>query len=637
MTPEEEQKLEADVDAVARAVSYGNYVFARQKSEGLLEKYPDHVELLQQYATCLMCLKDPEASLRVLDRLCELQPEGVWNHRYRSYVLGALKRYDEAFESAERAVQLAPSDADAWRRLGLAAEARGQLDLAIKKLRKAVKLDPTHADSWSSLTLLYNRVGLPRQARRAARQALSLRPDDEIYRRRLATTLKGEDAIRLLRSTLHRNATSFWSISYLAQRLMEMRRVSEALDVVTTIFTARDGAKESWFYPAHTLHRIGRSRPIEVQRLLRTHAESANKPELWLARWHLESQLGISEAPRWMAHARETNGDHNARLIDLCYWLQYAQLSEAQYDLARELLEKDLSDTMQGEAWSLWLNALRYSGRGADAVQWTQTHPQRERLFRLADEAVYWLLEHTDPASAMHAAEHVYRRTGQEVWALRRDTARARLGEPDALLHRVTTTAPLRLNIDVHWALHELQLLDHSRALATRLFREAPLALETLVMAGDEWLLAGNADNALRVGRLIETYHPADHRGPELLSAIAMYQLNPSDALEWSEITRTMTELCPYSLRTHALIQFWLGDDEEARRSALRTLSFHGFDATESPRQTPSMRLLAALLRGDVAAVKSIDRTAVLGLSEPLQQALITAAERQSAKVGESH
>ncbi len=90
-----------------------------------------------------------EQALPILDALCAHYPSAAPLRVWRAQALEALGRLDEAARDLEIAVNLAPSNSDAWRALGRLLATHGgalELDRADEALRQALTLEPAWAD-----------------------------------------------------------------------------------------------------------------------------------------------------------------------------------------------------------------------------------------------------------------------------------------------------------------------------------------------------------------------------------------------------------------------------------------------------------------------------------------------------------
>jgi tetratricopeptide (TPR) repeat protein len=88
------------------------------------------------------------------------------------------RRFADAESSARRAVQLAPNNAVAWDRLGVALQSRGVFNNETENAyRKAVELDPTFAVAYAHLARVLKRSGRTDEATPLYRRATELAKD----------------------------------------------------------------------------------------------------------------------------------------------------------------------------------------------------------------------------------------------------------------------------------------------------------------------------------------------------------------------------------------------------------------------------------------------------------------------------
>ncbi|MFV2066069.1 MAG: tetratricopeptide repeat protein [Pirellulales bacterium] len=98
--------------------------------------------------------------------------------RNLSRLLHWAGKYDDAKRLAQRAADLAPSDAEAHYQAGVYATEHGQFDRAIRENRKALELEPQHAGAHNHLGIALAAKGEWEEAVHHYRQALKLEPED---------------------------------------------------------------------------------------------------------------------------------------------------------------------------------------------------------------------------------------------------------------------------------------------------------------------------------------------------------------------------------------------------------------------------------------------------------------------------
>lgn len=94
------------------------------------------------------------------------------SQHYRRY-----RMHDKALKDAERAVSLAPSDAEAWYQKGLCLKVMGKRDDALQALERCTSLNEVHMHAWVNLGVLYMEKKDFEKARECAERALAVDPE----------------------------------------------------------------------------------------------------------------------------------------------------------------------------------------------------------------------------------------------------------------------------------------------------------------------------------------------------------------------------------------------------------------------------------------------------------------------------
>jgi TolB-like protein/Tfp pilus assembly protein PilF len=107
-----------------------------------------------------------------------LEPDNLTALLWRSLLLSALGRNDEAIASVHRALESNPLSPIVNTYLGVARTFAGQFDLAIRQLNQAIELDPHYYRAYMFLGLALSSAGRGADAIAAHRKALSLNPEN---------------------------------------------------------------------------------------------------------------------------------------------------------------------------------------------------------------------------------------------------------------------------------------------------------------------------------------------------------------------------------------------------------------------------------------------------------------------------
>ena len=109
-------------------------------------------------------------------RAVELAPSSAEAHHAASRALLAADRWGEARASGERAVELQPGLAEAWLDLARIHALSGHLDEAVRAQRRVSELEPASAQLEADRAVVLRLLGAPEAAARAAERALGLEP-----------------------------------------------------------------------------------------------------------------------------------------------------------------------------------------------------------------------------------------------------------------------------------------------------------------------------------------------------------------------------------------------------------------------------------------------------------------------------
>lgn len=117
-------------------------------------------------------------------------PLDVWR-QHLAGVDDALQQgdYQRAMEQLDIAVRIAPSDDQAWLRLGLAAQNAGEPDRAIAAFRRVLRMNPAHPGAHYALGALYVQQNALERALHHNQLAVSLQPQLAQAHENLALTL----------------------------------------------------------------------------------------------------------------------------------------------------------------------------------------------------------------------------------------------------------------------------------------------------------------------------------------------------------------------------------------------------------------------------------------------------------------
>jgi Putative Zn-dependent protease, contains TPR repeats len=117
--------------------------------EKALEKNPDDARALLGSSTCYLSLAQPEKALAGLDRVLKIEPTNVRAMALKSACLSDSRRYDEAVDTATKAIQLDTAESTALPHLVLSISLNelGRFEEALSAVNKYLLKEPENAQA----------------------------------------------------------------------------------------------------------------------------------------------------------------------------------------------------------------------------------------------------------------------------------------------------------------------------------------------------------------------------------------------------------------------------------------------------------------------------------------------------------
>jgi predicted O-linked N-acetylglucosamine transferase (SPINDLY family) len=157
-------------------IAQGDLAAARERSDVLLQRYPEQAELWRLSAICALQSGDLESAQRSLDRALELAPQSVesWCNLASVYTAGG--RLSDAERALRRALAIAPQHAAALNNLGSLLDARGDYHGAADCFSKAIVQKPDYARAWLNQAAALLAIRQIERAESSVRRAIQLAP-----------------------------------------------------------------------------------------------------------------------------------------------------------------------------------------------------------------------------------------------------------------------------------------------------------------------------------------------------------------------------------------------------------------------------------------------------------------------------
>jgi serine/threonine protein kinase len=199
-------------------------------------------------------------------------------HRVAGLLRANAGFYEQAEAEFQRAIELDPSNGDAYRRLGHVYEQANRLDQALAALKKAVEVDPNNFKVYQDLGAYYSLRGDDREAIRQYEKCVQLAPDEPDSHRVLGTAFGDlghySDAERELRIALGLADTPA-ALVPLATALMYQDKDQEAIPFLVRAVT-RSPNESLWWMDLGIAYRR-RNLPKESEKAFRQALDQAEK------------------------------------------------------------------------------------------------------------------------------------------------------------------------------------------------------------------------------------------------------------------------------------------------------------------------------------------------------------------------
>ena len=185
-------RVERFMTAARHALAEQDYKLAAQRLIYARDADPDNSAVLRLMTLAFWQADNLAAAARSVRDWARVEPERPAPQRFASRIYDQMGAFDLALEAAERAAALAPSDADAWERIGRLTLRTGDTERAIEVLERARELAPT-VEGLLDLALANQLAGELGGELTACEQATVLQRDSAVAWSRLAHALARSD------------------------------------------------------------------------------------------------------------------------------------------------------------------------------------------------------------------------------------------------------------------------------------------------------------------------------------------------------------------------------------------------------------------------------------------------------------
>jgi predicted O-linked N-acetylglucosamine transferase (SPINDLY family) len=249
--PLEEVMRQADT-----AYAAGDWPQAEKLCEQVLSQHAAHVGALSLLGIIKAQTRQSSAAATLLGRVAAALPDDPVAHNNYANVLRDLQRYQEAVDSYDRAIVLAPGYAEAHNNRGAALMALKRADAALDSYASAISLRPDYAEAHYNRGVMLHEVGRVDEALESYARAVALQPRFAAAHYNQGIVLQGlrrvEAAMRSYRAAVQANDSFAAAHNNLGAVLRDLGSTDEALDCLARALQINPTLVEAHMNLGHT-------------------------------------------------------------------------------------------------------------------------------------------------------------------------------------------------------------------------------------------------------------------------------------------------------------------------------------------------------------------------------------------------
>ena len=186
----EQNPPQSQLNSLLEYYQSGRYKDAEKLAIAITQQFPYHSFSWKVLAAVLKQTGRISEALVANQKAVEIAPEDAEAHSNLGNTLKALGRFKEAEASHRQAIALKPHYAEVHSNLGVTLKALGRFKEAEASYRQAIALKPDFAEAHSNLGVALKELGRLEEAEASYRQALALKTDYAEAHSNLGVTLK---------------------------------------------------------------------------------------------------------------------------------------------------------------------------------------------------------------------------------------------------------------------------------------------------------------------------------------------------------------------------------------------------------------------------------------------------------------
>jgi tetratricopeptide (TPR) repeat protein len=256
------------------------------------------VKALLKQGVALSNLGKDEEALKAFEKAIEINPTDPEAWYNKGVALGKLGKNEEALKAFEKAIEINPTDPEAWYNKGVTLSKLGKDEEALKAFEKAIEINPNYDKAWYNKGVALGKLGKDEEALKAYEKAIEINPNyDKAWNNKgnaLSNLGKNEEALKAFEKAIEINPNYDKAWNNKGNALSNLGKNEEALKAYEKAIEINPNYDKAWYNKGVALGKLGKNE--EALKAFEKAIEiNPTDPEAWYNKGNALSNLGKNE------------------------------------------------------------------------------------------------------------------------------------------------------------------------------------------------------------------------------------------------------------------------------------------------------------------------------------------------------
>jgi len=240
----------------------GKYEEAEEELKRALMLHPDSTQVLEELGKVLMKINKTDEAINTYEKLIRIAPGNyhAWFGKAGAYLKAA--RWKEAVYCYEEAIHIRPDCYRSYYNMAAALEGLGNHEAAIDAYQSAIAINPDFAEAYNNLGILLSITGRREDALEVYEEGIrrNKKHDGLYFNMGICLHEEGKymEAVTAYRNALDLNPDELEIYYYLGAALTEMRNYNDAIDAYKSALKIKPSDSELYYHIAVVYALLGR-------------------------------------------------------------------------------------------------------------------------------------------------------------------------------------------------------------------------------------------------------------------------------------------------------------------------------------------------------------------------------------------